>query len=647
MLVNPKYREINSFPCYPSVRDLPEPADVALVCLPAPLVPGVVEECGQIGIKNVVVFSSGFEETFWGKELAKRLGSVAEQFGINLLGPNSEGLWSVPSRAIMTFGSAADRSVIHEGVVTVISQSGSIGGGVIRNLQDRGVGCRFFVCTGNETNLTIIDFLEYVVEDGQSRVVLLFVEGLKDGWRFRDVASAARERGIQIVALKKGGSRLGRQATASHTGKMASSQKVYSDIFRQTGVIEVNTVSELVRAGEVLSLIPCLPALPGSSGVGVISISGGCRVLIADACEERRVPLAVFVSETEEKLKACIPTFGVYKNPVDPTGQILGSPEMFERTVEAIAADPGTEAILIQYANRGPHQVRENVDLLTRLAQETGKPLFLSFLGEEIDRQVERWLREARVLCAKDPDEAVQCLSWLYRRRENLSAPPSGKRTGSVSGGIRGQITAWENQVALLEACNIRVPRWAVVRDNEDINGIVGRLAFPMVAKALPEYCQHKTELGLVRLNLRDPQDLRAAVSELQRRVDGAPILIQEMVTGGVETLLAVREDPDFGPVLAIGLGGTLVELFDDVAYLSIPADSSEILQAVRSLKLYHLLSGFRGSAPADVGALLRAAERLSEAFQTLWPAVKEIELNPVFVMEEGRGVFAVDVLVR
>jgi acyl-CoA synthetase (NDP forming) len=549
---------------------------------------------------------------------------------------------------LLTFGSAAQRDVVKEGPVSVLSQSGSIGGGILRNLLERGVGCRYFVSVGNETDLTTIDYLEYLVARGDSTTILMFVEGLRDGERLREVAAAARAQGTRLVALKAGSSEAGRQATASHTGKIASSQKIYSSIFKQCGVLEVAGIGDLVEVAEVLSAALPVPSLPGPAGLAVVGISGGSRALIADACETAGVPLATFAPSTEAALVEVIPAYGQARNPTDVTGQVLSRPEVFEHAVKTIAGDPATGAVLVQYANRGPTQVQENADLLARTTLESRKPVVASFLADDIDASTRRRLADAHIVCASAPDVAVKYVSWLYAARatQEAAVADADARVSVGPASSAPDLGSWRDQTAFLQRCGIAVPRWQVVDRAHPEGGADLDLVPPLVVKALPEDSDHKTEQGLVRLGLADADAARAAMAQMQQRTGCHRFLVQEMVTGGVEALLTVRDDPDFGPVLAIGSGGTLVEWLDDVAYVSVPCTRAEVLSALRRTGLHELLGGFRGAAPKDVDALVDAALALSEAYLRMADRPADLELNPLFVLDRGDGVTAVDVLV-
>jgi acyl-CoA synthetase (NDP forming) len=649
--VNPRYTEIQGVPCWPDVQALPQAPDVAMIMLGAARVPETVRACAAKGVGAVVVLSSGFEETEEGHAHAQALARVARETGIAVVGPNCEGVWSVPDRVLLTFGSAAKREVLHNAPIAILSQSGAMAGALGRHLQDSGVGCAYLVSVGNETVLTIADYFEWMIGRDDVKVVLLFIEGLRDGQRLLRLIERATARGIRVVALKSGNSVKGLEAAASHTGKMASPYAVYRDLLHEAGAIQVDSLTQLLEAAEVLSVLPLPPpggGDGGDGGVSVFSIPGGTRAMTADALEQEGVPLATFARGTVAALADALPEFGGTENPTDLTGQVLSHPGLFDRCLNLIADDPNTQALIVQVANRGPRDVIERIDLLRAVAARTGVPTVVSFLGDALPADQRARLRAVGVVCARDPVEASRFLGWVWRARAAQAheaapevAPASSIRPVTTLPGTLAQT------FELLRDCGLAVPRWRVVPADADAAAACEGLNFPVAVKALPEDADHKTELGLVRLGVH-AGELAAAVQDIRQRLarPGAGVLVQEMDAGGVEVLLSALRNADFGPVLAIGMGGTATELHGDVAYVSLPTTPARLTRAIARLKLATLLAGFRGKPAADTDALLAAACALGDRFVALQPAVSELEINPLFVHARGSGrVVAVDAL--
>ncbi len=653
-LVNPNVTEIGGLPCYASVSDLPAAPEAALVMVRAALVPSVIEELGKKGTKAAIVLSSGFEETTDGASLVQQLKEIVERYDMILVGPNCEGVWSVQNRLVLTFGSAAKRDNLKFGPIAILSQSGSIAGSIARHLQDAGYGCAYLVSAGNETTLDILDFLDYVIGRGDVRVVVLFVEGLSNGQRLCGLVEKARSKGITLVALKTGNSALGGEATTSHTGKLATSGAVYSDIFSQAGVLQVHGLVELLEAAQVLSTLPfpkpakgMIQDADGRRGVSVLSVPGGTRALAADVCDEMGVPMAVFGKNTVARLSALLPEFGYARNPIDMTGQVLSHTEMFQAALDIVGEDPNTEAILIQLANRGPRDLEKYRDLFTDTAARLKLPIVVGLMCDTLPPGDIRALAELGVFCAREPIDAVRYLSWLYRAKENLVL--SG---GAVNPPLVTDLMSpatWSAWMDFLSDAGVGVPPWAVAGPHGDIEGCSAALRFPVVVKAMPTEVDHKTEGNLIRMNVGNTNEMHDAVSDIRSRLGrpDASVLVQEQIDGAQEAVVTITHNPDFGPVLAIGSGGVLVELIKDVRFLALPTTPAEIDLALDQLMLSRLIGGFRGSRSLDRASFVRAVFQFSQKVLALGTQLREIELNPLMIMPEGKGVVAVDLVVK
>jgi acetate---CoA ligase (ADP-forming) len=377
--------------------------------------------------------------------------------------------------------------------------------------------------------------------------------------------------------------------------------------------------------------------------VAVFSIPGGTRAMTVDHADARQVPLSTFSRETVVALSALLPGFGGLENPTDLTGQVLSRPELFDRCLDLIARDPNTEALVVQVANRGPRDVMERVELLGRVARDTHVPVFATFLGDALPMDDRRALRRHGVLCARDPAEATRHLGWLYRAREATGRPaPMGSAMAPLP-----LPASWPTMAAWLDVAAIPLPAWRVLHPGEDAARACSALRHPVAVKALPDDADHKTELGLLALDVVDPAGVEREAARIRQALGRpAPVLVQEMAGRGVEVVLAAVYNPDFGPVMAIGLGGIAIELFEDVAWLALPTDGPAVRAAIDRLRLSRVLAGFRGRPAADIDGLVDAAVRFGHAFLATSPAAREIEINPLIVLPAGQGVVAVDMLV-
>ncbi|MCO5084384.1 MAG: acetate--CoA ligase family protein [Rhizobiaceae bacterium] len=647
--INPRYERIGDLRCFGSIQDLPEAPDAALIMLGAEHVPQAIEDCGRKGTQGAIVLSSGFEEATDGAALARQLATAAVKNRVAVIGPNCEGIWSVRNRMVLTFGSAADREHLHHAPLAVVSQSGAIAGAISRHVQDSGFGCSYVASVGNETCLDAVDVIEWLLRQDDVKVIALFLEGLKRGHRLVEAANQARRLGVQIVALKSGNTALGRIAASSHTGKIASAEAIYRDVFRQCGIIQVEGFNELLEASEILTSLRRPRCASGATpGVAVFSIPGGTRALTVDLCEKHNVPLATFDAATEKGIADLLPSFSQAANPTDLTGQVLTHPDLFRNTLAMVAKDPNCEALLVQFANRGLGDFSENFDRMATLAAELQIPVVASFLGDLPPAHERRSAMDKGVLPVREPADAIRQLGWLYESRRIAGAvcpTVTRKAKPGLPAGLASP--SWPALLSLLEAAEIDVPRTVLLTGDVEPLAVAG-LVFPLVVKVLPEHAEHKTELGLVEVGLHSFEAVEEAVNRMRKTLGNpdAPLFIQEMVRG-VEVVLSAIADPDFGPVLAVGTGGTGVELWGDVAYLPLPTDEAAVMSCLERLKLGRLLKGFRGRPPADVQALAEASVRLGDLMLSLDGTIAEIEINPLFALPAGNGVVAADILVR
>jgi acetate---CoA ligase (ADP-forming) len=645
--VSRNHGEIEGLKAYPTIGEVPEVPDVALVITPAETVPEVIAECGGKGIRAAIVYSAGFEDAGEsGRELARRLADSARQHGVTVMGANCQGVWNVRARTMLSFGAASVAlETLKHSPVALVSQSGALGGALANYLQKSDIGCSYVVMVGNETCLDLIDILGWIVEQDDVRVIALYLEGLSDGQRLLPVARRAAELGIQIVALKAGRSAVGQDAAASHTGKIASSYSVYADVFDQAGIISVDSLAEILVAIEVLAFLPS-PRVSGDpkGGVSIIGSSGGAGTLLADQSDQFGVPMAEFSPKTVTLLNPILPDFARKVNPVDLTGQVRRIPNLFRDACTAIGADPRTEAMVVQFASSGLRDLQENGDAFKAVAQQGGFPMVISTVAEEVDKATRQCFREAGVLLSGDTAATMRALSWLYRRRSLAGRSWASNRDPLT---VAGAPADWDSTMGFLAGSGIQPANWTVLGPDDRAATTCAALAYPLVVKVLPSESDHKTELGLVKLRVATPEEVDAHAADFRRRVGqpGMSVLVQEMVGEGVEVVLSCLRGTDFGPILSIGTGGIAVELFRDIVHLALPVSAEQVRTALGKLKLRTLLAGFRGKPMADTDALIAAAVRFGDKFLAT-PSLQEFEINPLIVQAKGQGVVAVDALV-
>lgn len=633
--VNPKYQEVLGRPCYPSLADLPEPVDLAVIVIPAEGVLGVLRECGEKGIKNAVVISAGFKEV--GKEGAQRereLVRIANEYELNVLGPNVLGLISTRVGLNATF---APRTAL-PGQIAFMSQSGAFCTSVLDWAWKEKLGFSHFVSLGNKAVLNECDFLLAFAEDPETRVIVAYLEGIQDGPRFMAIArEVSREK--PIVVLKAGRAEAGARAVSSHTGTMAGSDHAYEAAFRQCGVIRARTVEELFDFAYILSRQP----LPKGRRIGIVTNAGGAGVMAADAAEWEGLPVARLREETLQALAQKVPEEAAIYNPVDVVGH--ATLEQYQAALELVLADPGVD---LGVALSAPHPILRFADLARVVAQaqrQAGKPMAVSFMAGELGEEAEGILREAGIPSFFDPARAVRALAVLAKYAEIRDRPkeapavfPAERERARVflaEARRRGRVRLGLEAMPLLSAYGIPVARGALARTAEEAGRIAKELGTPVALKIVSPELTHKTEVGGVRLGV-PPEEADRVAWELLRslrsrfpevQIDG--VYVQEMLPPGREVILGMVRDPTFGPLLMFGLGGIYVEVLRDVAFAVAPlsrAEAEELIELVRGKKL---LTGVRGQPPVARAALVDLILRVSQLVVEN-PEILELDLNPV-----------------
>jgi len=645
--VNPKYQEIAGKPCFPSVLDLPKPVDLAVVVIPAEGVSQVLRECGKKGIKNAVVITAGFKEC--GPEGAKRereLVQIAEEYGLNVLGPNVLGLISTRVGLNATF---APKGAL-PGSIAFMSQSGAFCTSVLDWAWKEKLGFSHFVSLGNKAVLDESDFLAAFAEDPETKVIVAYLEGIKDGPRFMELARRISQE-KPIVILKAGRAEAGARAVSSHTGTMAGSDHAYDAAFRQCGVIRARTVEELFDYAYILSRQP----LPKGKRIGIVTNAGGAGVMAADAAEWEGLAVARLSESTLQALAGRLPPEAAIYNPVDIIGHATA--EQYRAALELVLADPGVD---LGVALSAPHPILRYADLARVVAEAKerfGKPIAVSFMAGELGEEAEEILRQAGIPSFFDPARAVRALAALVKyaeiRARSRTPPPRfpvdlpKARKILKSAEEKGRVRLGLEAMELLSAYGIPVAKGGVAKTAEEARKIAEEIGKPVAIKILSPEITHKTEVGGVRLSV-PPQEADRVAWELlnafRKTFPGIPmdgVYVQEMLPPGREVILGMVRDPTFGPLLMFGLGGIYVEVLRDVAFGVAPLSREEAEEMVRLIRGAKILLGVRGQPPVDLAGLVDLILRLSQ-MSVENPEILELDLNPVMCYPER--VVAVDV---
>jgi acetyl coenzyme A synthetase (ADP forming)-like protein len=643
--VHPSADSIDGVPAFPRVTAIPDPVDLAVVCVPRAQVSGVVDDCIAKGVRALVVITAGFGETgAAGRALEQEILQKVRTAGIRMIGPNCMGIINTDPAVRLNATFSPVTPV--EGRVAFSTQSGALGLAILDYVRQLNLGISTFVSVGNKADVSGNDLIQYWADDSRTEVILLYLESFGNPRRFAQIARRVAGR-KPVVAVKSGRSRAGARAASSHTGALAASDAVVDALFRQAGVIRTATLEELF---DVAALVAHQP-LPTGGRVAVLSNAGGPAILAADACEAQRLELAPLGDATVGELRQLLPAAASLGNPVDMLAS--ATPDHYERATRILLADDNVDSLLVIFIPPLVTQPGEVARAIAAGAAGATKPVLANFISS---RGAPPEL--APIPSYLFPEAAVTALAratgyGAWRRRPKGVVPQlEGVRPDTVRaiadaalarGG--GWLTPEEAQ-ALVGAVGIATAAARMAPGEEAAAAAAREVGYPVALKAAGPEIVHKTEIGGVVLDVRDEPSLREAWRALRARAGDAmtAALVQQMVPGGVELLVGAVLDPTFGPLVACGSGGVLVDLLGDTTFRLHPLTDLDAAEMVESLKSVRLLRGYRGHAPADERALVDVLLRVS-ALVELCPEIQELDINPLKVL--ARGVAALDVRVR
>ena len=634
---------------YRTVADLPETVDLAVLLVPARLVPGALDECGQRGIKAVIVSSGGFREIGpAGEALESACRTVAAAHSMRVLGPNCIGTIDTHSGLNTTFLAPPGPK---PGAVAFVSHSGAVCAAAIDWFAGRGVGLSRLVSLGNQIDVHEVDALEMVASDPAAGVAAMYLETVADGRRLVEVAGDLT---IPVLAFKAGRSKAGKRAVASHTGAMAGNDEAYRAACRRAGIIVVPTLEALLDAARTLAWTP----LPAGRNMAVLTNAGGPGVAAADALEESGLSLSVLSPATRAELAGSLPAGAGVANPVDMLAS--ARPEDFARSLRILVDAEEVDGVLVVYPPPPMFAAELVAEALVPVAAASGKPVLVAVMGDRTVEKAASRLRAAEVPDFRFPEPAAAALAILADRADRLSAPPAspvlsaGIDSEAATGIIDGCASGWlghAERAALMEACGIAVPPATVVATADEAVEAAGVLRKGVALKLEAPDVIHKSDVGGVHLGLRSAQEIRSAFARLAGAVPTASphpfaVLVQTMAGPGQDVIVGGIRDAQFGPLVMFGSGGIEVEAIRDVAFALAPLTRGDLAHLLSGTRAGRRLAGHRSIPPGDVQAvedvLLSVGWLLSEQ-----PRIAEIEINPLRVFAPGSGTTALDVRVR
>ena len=661
--VNPKYSEVMDCPCYPDITAIPEPVDCVVLAVPNRQVPDLLESAAGSGVRAAVVFSAGFAEIgAEGKERQTRLEALSRERGFLICGPNCYGVLNVFGKAPL-FASTIPQGFL-AGPVALVSQSGGLSTTIANALMlNRHVGLSHIVSCGNQAGATVEEYFNYLVEDENTRAIAGFVEGFKQPHQLLAVARKAAERNKPLIILKGGRSEVSQRAAATHSGSLAGSAEVIDAAFRQSGIVSVRSLNELIDTISVFSCNGFVKHYSGGRRIGVLSGSGGECTLVSDAAASVGLEVPELTESTKSHLQVAVADFGNMNNPLDGTGAMYDDEKIFPRLLQALIEDANIDVVTINLEANDPRpkELKSGnrfAQAIETAAAASKKPIacFSSVVGGPVDPEILLPLRQAGVPLMEGAECATAAIGNLAeyyefqeKRQSNAAVTPLAPARKLASGILPAQ-TAF----GLLEEFDIPAVPTVLIQSADEAAAAANRMGFPVVLKIESAQIAHKSDVGGVALKLSNPTEVRNAyaqiIVEVSRRapiakIDG--VLVQRMASEGVEMILGIKRDPLFGPVVLCGFGGILVELLRDVSLGMPPLSPREAHDMLKRLRGFPILAGVRGKPAADIDALCDAIAGVSRVAWSFGEQLAGLDINPLIVLPKGKGVVAVDALVQ
>ncbi len=653
--VNPKARSIQGVKAYPSLLDIPDPVDLAVLVVPPKAAIETMEQAGQKGVKGAIVITAGFKEIGGeGLALEKQLRAAARQAGIPLIGPNCLGVINTDPAISMNASFAA--KMPRPGNIAFISQSGALCTAVLDVAAGRNIGFSKFISFGNKADVSEIDLLRFLRDDPATQVILMYLEDISDGRLFMETArEIAWEAKKPMLAIKSGTSPEGAKAASSHTGSLAGSEAAYDAVFLQSGIQRVEGINELFHYAQAFGSQP----MPRGNRIAIITNAGGPGIVATDTAIRHGLSLAQFSEATQASLKENLPPTANIHNPVDVIGD--ATHERYEAAIRAVMADPGVDGAVVILTPQAMTDILETAQIVPRVCQGLDKPLLCSFMGIVDVREGVAHLQDNGVPNYIFPEAAVRSLAAMVRYGERLK--PSARWGRSVPAdcsAARALIAEalaeapshlmHEHEASRLLACyGFPLLTSRLARAPEQVAAAARAVGFPLVMKIVSPQIVHKSEAGGVMVGIANLEEAEAAYQEIleraqrydpQAQIEGVTLVSQ--AAKGVEVILGANRDARFGPMVMFGLGGTLVEVLKDVTFRLAPMWESSAENMIKGIRAYPVLKGLRGQPPADVAALKDCILRLSQMLEEN-PEISELDINPLMVYPEGQGCVVAD----
>ena len=648
--INPAADEILGRKAYPSLQDVPDKIDLAVVVIPSKNVLEVIGQCGEKNIDSAIIITAGFKESgLEGAKLETELINKAKEAGVRFIGPNCLGMIDTHSKVNASFAAGMPE----KGGIGFFSQSGALCLAVLdRALPDK-IGFSKFISMGNKADISDTDIMLALAEDEHTKVILGYIEGVGDGRKFMDVATQVSKK-KPVIILKSGITSSGAKAASSHTGALAGREAAFDAAFKQSGVIRAHTINELFNYALAFANQP----LPQGPNVAIITNSGGPGILAADACDKSDLKLAPPHKEIVDELRTFLPPVASFYNPVDILGD-AGS-DRYEKAITTVLKDDKIHGIMVLLTPTATVDVEATAIAVANIANKTDRPILTSFMGKKSIEEAAKTLLSYGVPNYSYPEEAVSAMNamyhyhvWINRPEKQYQGFPGFKEKAvqvfaNAKKENRDRFTDSEVH-DVLNAYGFTLPKSSFARTSEEAVDAAKEIGYPVVMKIVSPQIVHKSDIGGVRVNLNSKQEVEKAFFEITthlRNIMPAAqiygVMIQEMVRGGKEIIMGITKDPQFGHMIMFGLGGIYVEVLKDIAFRITPLSREDAHEMIRETKTFPLLRGVRGEAEADIEAIEHSLMILSQ-MAVDFPQIIEADINPLLVRKRGEGAVAID----
>lgn len=653
--VNPKAKSVQNVRAYPKLSDIPDEVDVAVIIVPAEIVCSVLEEAGKKQVKGAIVISAGFKEVGEsGAERERKLKETVAKYDIRMIGPNCLGV--INNNEKVRLNASFATKMPKPGNIAFISQSGALCTAVLDYAEGKNIGFSKFVSFGNKADVNEIDLLNYLKNDPDTYVILMYLEDIAHGRAFLETAREITWQAHKpILAIKSGRSAEGALAAASHTGSLAGSDSAYDAIFRQSGILRVEGVDELFNCALAFAKQP----IPKGNRIAIVTNAGGPGIMATDAAIRHDLKIATFSDQTKQKLKQELPPTASIRNPVDVIGD--ATHERYEAAIRHVLMDENVDGVIVILTPQTMTDVLETAEIIPRVAKNTDKPLLCSFMGiVDVSEGIEH-LEANGIPNYAFPEAAARAMAamafygnllGLDKRQIRRVAADRDTVTEIIERKLSGKQSCYlpEREAnEILQCYGFPVLKSILLKDVSDVDKAADEIVFPAAMKICSRDIVHKFDAGGVQLKIKTKEEARKAFQEIMEnvkrynrsaKIDG--VIIERMAKRGVEVIIGAVRDPKFGPICMFGLGGTFVEAIKDVTFRLAPMWEINAETMIRTIKAHSILKGVRGAWPSDIDAIKDCILRLSQMI-TDNPEIAEMDINPLIVYPQGKGCVVAD----